>query len=109
VSSTRYCSPHLPPPPPPYTHTHTHTYTPAPPSAPHPQPSLTRRYGRKGETCGTIGVLEVRPHETITIYDGQPICMMEFFRNAQTPAKPYGFSGNNYGGQQGPKLAKFFA
>mmetsp|Transcript_30877 Transcript_30877/g.92673 ORF Transcript_30877/g.92673 Transcript_30877/m.92673 type:complete len:453 (-) Transcript_30877:195-1553(-) len=65
-------------------------------------------YGRAGEVCGTIGVLEVRPHETITIYDGQPICMMQYFRNASEPAKPYGFSGNNYAGQQGPKLAKFF-
>jgi deoxycytidine triphosphate deaminase len=54
-------------------------------------------------------VLEVRPHETITIYDGQPICMMEFFRNVAPPAAPYGFSGNNYAGQQGPKLAKYFA
>jgi dCTP deaminase len=66
-------------------------------------------YGRAGEVCGTIGVLEVRPHETITIYDGQPICMMEFFRNVAPPAAPYGFSGNNYAGQQGPKLAKYFA
>ena len=34
-------------------------------------------YGRSGEVRGTIGVLEVRPHETISIYDGQPICLME--------------------------------
>ncbi len=27
-------------------------------------------------------VLQVRPHETINIYDGQPICLMEFFRNS---------------------------
>lgn len=37
-------------------------------------------YGLAGEIKGTVGVLEVRPHETITIYDGQPICLMEFFR-----------------------------
>eukprot|EP00041_Stephanoeca_diplocostata_P018795 m.397165 g.397165 ORF g.397165 m.397165 type:complete len:424 (+) comp21125_c0_seq3:240-1511(+) len=65
-------------------------------------------YGKQGETRGTIGVLEVRPHETITIYDGQPICMMEFYPNGNIPAKPYGYSGNNYAGQQGPKLAKYF-
>jgi dCTP deaminase len=28
-------------------------------------------YGREGELKGAVGVLEVRPHETITIYDGQ--------------------------------------
>lgn len=28
-------------------------------------------YGRSGELKGAVGVLEVRPHETITIYDGQ--------------------------------------
>ena len=45
-------------------------------------------YGRAGEVCGTIGVLEVRPHETISIYDGQPICLMEFFRNSSCPERP---------------------
>jgi deoxycytidine triphosphate deaminase len=45
-------------------------------------------YGRAGEVCGTIGVLEVRPHETISIYDGQPICLMEFFRNSSSPERP---------------------
>ena len=34
-------------------------------------------FGVDGSTKGTIGVLEVRPHETITVYDGQPICLME--------------------------------
>eukprot|EP00939_MAST-03C_sp_MAST-3C-sp1_P003886 g3886.t1 len=66
-------------------------------------------YGKSGEKRGTVAVLEVRPHETITIYDGQPICLMEFFRNSRVPAKPYGFSGNNYAEQTGPKLAKYFA
>ena len=66
-------------------------------------------YGRSGEVRGTIGVLEVRPHETISIYDGQPICLMEFFRNSVCPEKPYGFTGNNnYARQTGPKLAKYF-
>lgn len=57
---------------------------------------------------GLIGVLEVRPHETITIYDGQPICLMDFFKNKSLPKKPYGMAFNNYSNQQGPKLAKYF-
>lgn len=65
-------------------------------------------YGTNGQIKGTVGVLEVRPHETITIYDGQPICLMEFFQNAQTPDKHYGSANNNYHNQIGPKLAKFF-
>ena len=66
-------------------------------------------YGAEGERKGTVAVLEVRPHETITIYDGQPICLMEFFKNTARPAKPYGYSGNNYAEQCGPKLAKYFS
>lgn len=58
---------------------------------------------------GTVGVLEVRPHETITIYHGQPICLIQFFFNTATPDKAYGHAGNNYQGQRGPKLAKYFA
>jgi dCTP deaminase len=65
-------------------------------------------FGSSGEHKGVVGVLEVRPHETITIYDGQPIALMDFFRNSQQPEKPYGLSGNNYQGQKGPKLAKYF-
>ena len=62
----------------------------------------------EGEAEGTVGVLEVRPHETITVYDGQPICLMEFYFNAKCPDKPYGLANNNYLKQSGPKLAKFF-
>lgn len=65
-------------------------------------------YGNNGELKGAAGVLEVRPHETITVYDGQPICLMEFFRNAENPRVPYGSAGNNYQSQCGPKLAKYF-
>jgi hypothetical protein len=36
---------------------------------------------------------QVRPHETINIYHGQPICLMEFFRNASVPKLPYGATG----------------
>ena len=68
-------------------------------------------YGREGEVKGTVGVLEVRPHETITVYDGQPICTMEFFRNTRpSPERPYGFGTiqSNYADQCGPKLSKIF-
>jgi len=33
---------------------------------------------------------------------------MEFFRNSSVPMLPYGAVGNNYQGQSGPKLAKYF-
>lgn len=65
-------------------------------------------YGREGEIKGTAGVLEVRPHETITVYDGQPICLMEFFNNSKPPKEPYGFAQNHYQNQRGPRLAKYF-
>eukprot|EP00512_Aurantiochytrium_limacinum_P007024 CAMPEP_0171524020 /NCGR_PEP_ID=MMETSP0959-20130129/8791_1 /TAXON_ID=87120 /ORGANISM="Aurantiochytrium limacinum, Strain ATCCMYA-1381" /LENGTH=480 /DNA_ID=CAMNT_0012064657 /DNA_START=36 /DNA_END=1478 /DNA_ORIENTATION=+ len=67
-------------------------------------------YGHDGSIKGTVGVLEVRPHETVTVYDGQPICLMEFFNNSSLPARPYGHpeKSNNYQAQQGPKLAKYF-
>jgi dCTP deaminase len=64
--------------------------------------------GRDGALKGTVGVLEVRPHETITIYDGQPICLIDFFVNTSVPDVAYGDAGNNYQAQRGPKLAKFF-
>eukprot|EP00466_Bigelowiella_natans_P013307 jgi/Bigna1/88578/estExt_fgenesh1_pg.C_340058 len=64
-----------------------------------------------GGLRGSNGVLEVRPHETVTIYDGQPICLMQFFRNRCVPEKPYGTTalGSHYQGQTGPWLAKYFA
>lgn len=65
-------------------------------------------YSENEEINGSIGVLEVRPHETISVYDGQPICLMEFFKNKENPTKPYGHAGNNYFKQSGPKLAKYF-
>lgn len=66
-------------------------------------------FGAAGEINGTVGVLEVRPHETINIYHGQPICLMEFFKNSHPPLRPYGFVGSSYQGQEGPKLAKYFS
>jgi dCTP deaminase len=65
-------------------------------------------YGKNGSIKGTVGVLEVRPHETITIYDGQPICLIEFFNNVSEPEIVYGDAKNNYQFQTGPKLAKYF-
>ena len=55
------------------------------------------------------GVLEVRPHETIRVFDGQPICMMEIFENTGNPELVYGNAGNNYQNQSGPKLSKNFS
>jgi dCTP deaminase len=65
-------------------------------------------YGKEGEVRGRQGVLEIRPHEDITVYDGQPICLMEFYKNKQTPSKVYGFIGSSYHTQTGPQLAKYF-
>jgi len=64
--------------------------------------------GRDGALKGTVGVLEVRPHENIIIYDGQPICLIEYYFNTSVPDVAYGDAGNNYQGQRGPKLAKYF-
>lgn len=61
-----------------------------------------------GSKFGCSAVLEVRPHETITIFDGQPICLMDFFENSSLPDKLYGDNKNNYQNQNGPKLAKYF-
>lgn len=61
-----------------------------------------------GAPRGASGVLEVRPHETMTVYDGQPICMMRSYSNKQVPESLYGESGSNYQGQIGPRLAKYF-
>ncbi|GAB5361711.1 hypothetical protein AAMO2058_000736300, partial [Amorphochlora amoebiformis] len=67
-------------------------------------------FGESGELEGSTGVLEVRPHETVTIYDGQPICLMRFFQNNRIPKQGYGSSalGSHYQGQAGPWLAKYF-
>jgi len=61
-----------------------------------------------GYPKGVAGVLEIRPHETLTIYDGQPICMIEFFENKSKPKFSYGERDNHYHFQVGPKLAKYF-
>ena len=61
-------------------------------------------YGIKGNQ----GVLEIRPHEDLVVYDGQPICSMKFYRNTEEPEKLYGLAGNNYAKQKGVKLAKYF-
>eukprot|EP00948_MAST-09A_sp_MAST-9A-sp1_P003217 g3217.t1 len=68
-------------------------------------------WGKGSIVGGSIGVLEVRPHETVCIKDGQPICMMRIFKNASLPTEPYGCGtlGSNYAIQKGPKLAKYFS
>jgi len=65
-------------------------------------------YGQKGEIKGNNGTLEIRPHENILVFDGQPICLIEFFKNKEQPINYYGSLGNNYQVQNKPKLAKFF-
>lgn len=45
-------------------------------------------------------MLEIRPHEDIVVYDGQPICLVEVFENKQLPSSAYGTFGNHYQGQQ---------
>eukprot|EP01065_Artemidia_motanka_P028920 TRINITY_DN346_c0_g2_i2.p1 TRINITY_DN346_c0_g2~~TRINITY_DN346_c0_g2_i2.p1 ORF type:complete len:380 (+),score=64.86 TRINITY_DN346_c0_g2_i2:79-1218(+) len=65
-------------------------------------------YGEKGEVKGREAVLEVRPHETVTVFDGQPICLMKFLRNDGPVKKPYGSATNHYHDQTGPQLAKYF-
>ena len=65
-------------------------------------------YGRDGSIKGTVGVLEVRPHETVTIFDGQPICLIEYFKNVSKPDVAYGDAGNSYQNQRGAQLAKYF-
>ncbi len=61
-----------------------------------------------GGEFGATGVLEIRPHETLTVYDGQPICLIEINKNKEIPTVSYGENGSNYQGQIGPKLAKYF-
>ena len=57
---------------------------------------------------GNQGILEIRPHENLVIYDGQPICSMKFYKNKSIPEKMYGLAGNNYAKQKGIRLAKYF-
>ncbi|MDD3263607.1 MAG: 2'-deoxycytidine 5'-triphosphate deaminase [Candidatus Nanoarchaeia archaeon] len=57
---------------------------------------------------GNQGVLEIRPHEDLMIYDNQPICTMKFYKNKDVPNKIYGQSNNNYSKQKDIKLSKYF-
>lgn len=61
-----------------------------------------------GGENGATGVLEIRSSEDIVIFDGQPICSITAYENSTKPLKGYGENGNNYQGQKGPKLSKFF-
>lgn len=64
-----------------------------------------------GYPDGNVGVLEVRPQETLTVYHGQPICLMELYAHARDASVPYGAPGmgSSYAAQTGPRLAKYFA
>eukprot|EP00756_Hemistasia_phaeocysticola_P006004 Hpha_TRINITY_DN13615_c0_g1::TRINITY_DN13615_c0_g1_i1::g.122457::m.122457/K01494/dcd; dCTP deaminase len=63
-----------------------------------------------GKPVGRQGVLEVRPHEDVfQLADGNPICMMRFYNNTDSPEKPYGSAGNTYASQSGPRLSKYFS
>jgi dCTP deaminase len=61
-----------------------------------------------GTKKGTVGVLEICPHETIIIFDGQPIALLKSFQNISNPKIGYGFANNHYQSQTSPQLAKFF-
>lgn len=61
-----------------------------------------------GGENGAIGVLEVRSYEDIVIYPNQPICAIQIYQNLEIPNISYGECGNNYQGQTGPRLSKFF-
>lgn len=61
-----------------------------------------------GGENGATGVLEVRASEDIVIFDSQPICSIIIYKNSTLPKIGYGDVGNNYQGQRGPKLSKFF-
>ena len=50
----------------------------------------------------------MRTHEDLLMHHGQPICLAQVYKNITLPEKPYGVAGNNYQGQKGPKLAKYF-
>lgn len=57
---------------------------------------------------GNTGVLEVRPFDTITCYDNQPIALLRYYLNAGKCDETYGDKGNNYAKQEDIKLAKYF-
>lgn len=61
-----------------------------------------------GDTWAT-GVLEVRTHEDLVVYDSQPICLMEVYTNTWIPGALYGTKWNNYQMQSWPRLAKYFS
>jgi dCTP deaminase len=61
-----------------------------------------------GTKKGTVGVLEICPHETIIIFDGQPIALLKSFKNKSKPQIGYGYANNHYQSQTSAQLAKFF-
>lgn len=62
-----------------------------------------------GKAEGATAVLEVRPHERLTVFDNSPICTMKVYRNSKLPRSPYGKDGtSNYANQSNIKLSKYF-
>lgn len=61
-----------------------------------------------GGKFGTNVVLEVRARDVpFRLYDGQPICKMNFEMTTEVPEKIYGQTENNYTGS-GPSVSKHF-
>lgn len=61
-----------------------------------------------GAQTGAQGVLEIRTSEDKLIRHGQQICTISIHENTSTPKLLYGQRENNYQGQTGPRLAKYF-
>lgn len=65
-------------------------------------------FGTDGSVGGNTGVLEIRPFDTITCYDNQPIALFRYYLNDAECESVYGQYGNNYAKQKVVKLAKYF-
>lgn len=66
---------------------------------------------QEGDTSvrGNVAVLEVEVHSSATVLrDGQPICIMAYEKMLRVPDIIYNPDDNNYGRQDGVRIAKFF-
>lgn len=61
-----------------------------------------------GSNGGNVAVLEIRPYENVIVKDGQSICVLNYYENAEIPEKIYGSLDNNYNEQKNIVLAKYF-
>lgn len=64
-------------------------------------------WGQTGEGCGDTATLEVRPYEDVMLRHLDPIARFKFELMAELPKTKYG-PANNYAGQVGPQLGKYF-